>query len=116
MSLVSINGRYGLGVIYDDSETESRIRWVIKPQFDKGFEWGDYFVVCDDGLWSIIDRELGVLTGGELYDFIKIKKNDNDFCLDCWDSNGNIMHFYLDGSKSYDEDEEDDNEYEDDDE
>ena len=113
LSLVSINGRYGLGVFYDDSETESRIRWVIKPQFNKGFEWGDYLVVCDDGLWSIISRELGVLTGGEHYDFIKIKENDNDFCLDCWDSDGNVLHFYLDGSISYDEDE-DDNEYEDD--
>ena len=104
LSLVKgTNGYYGLGVFYDYSETESRIRWVIKPQFDKGFEWGDYIVVCDDVVWSIISRELGVLTGGEHYDFIK--ENDDEFCLDCWDSDGNIMHFYLDGSKSYDEDE-----------
>ena len=112
LSLVKgTNGYYGLGVIYDDSETESRIRWVIKPQFDEGFEWGDYIVVCEDVVWSIISCELGVLTGGEHYDFIK--KNDDDYCLDCWDSDGNVLHFYPDGSKSYDED---DIEYEDDDE
>ena len=114
LSLVSINGRYGLGVIYDDSDTESRIRWVIKPRFDKGFEWDSYIVVREDvGLWGIIGCSCGAWEGH--YDFIE--KNDDDYCLDCWDSDGNIMHFYPNGVQSYDEDEdESDNGYEEDDE
>lgn len=110
LSLVKgTNGKYGLGVIYDDSETESRIRWVIKPQFDEGFEWDSNIVVREDvGLWGIIDCELGVWEGH--YDFIE--ENDDDYCLDCY-SDGNVLHFYPDGIH---EEDEDDNEYEDDDE
>lgn len=109
LSLVKRKGYYGLGVFYDDSETESRIRWVIKPQFDKGFEWDCYIVVGEDlGLWSIISRELGVWEGH--YGFIE--ENDDDYCLDCY-SDGNVLHFYPDGIH---EEDEDDNEYEDDDE
>ena len=111
LSLVrGTNGLYGLGVIYDESETESRIRWVIKPRFDKGFEWDSYIVVREEvGLWGIIGCSCGAWEGH--YDFIE--ENDDDYCLDCY-SDDNVLHFYPDGIRR-DEDE-DDNEYEDDDE
>ena len=113
LSLVKgTNGLYGLGVIYDDSETESRIRWVIKPRFDKGFEWDSYIVVREDvGLWGIIGCSCGAWEGH--YDFIE--ENDDDYCLNCY-SDDNILHFYPDGIRHEEDEDEDDNEYEDDDE